>query len=161
MNSGLCNISPPPHCPGACFSLTSLIYYALQRPGRTLHIRDGMYFGLLYWNDQRLKWSGNFVNTITKVLDGISGITKNIFFPHLKACERRNFDFCVFLRMCRVTVSPRENNLKTKYFFTLQELPGGVHIVLVFAQERHLNDMSIYNIYRVNKKSGLAAFWPI
>ena len=24
---------------------------------------------------------------------------KHIFF-HLKACERRNFDFCVFLRMC-------------------------------------------------------------
>ena len=41
-----------------------------------------------------------FFKTITKVLDGISGITKNIFFFHLKAYERRNFDFCVFLRMC-------------------------------------------------------------
>ena len=40
--------------------------------------------------------------TTTKILDGISGIAKNIFFFHLKACERRNFDFCVFLRMCSV-----------------------------------------------------------
>ena len=28
------------------------------------------------------------------------GLRKTYFFPHLKACERRNFDFCVFLRMC-------------------------------------------------------------
>ena len=28
----------------------------------------------------RLKWAGSFFYTITKVLDGISGITKNIFF---------------------------------------------------------------------------------
>ena len=41
-----------------------------------------------------------FLKTITKVLEGISGITKNIIFFHLKAGERRNFDFCVFLRMC-------------------------------------------------------------
>ena len=34
-----------------------------------------------------------------KVLDGISAITKNIFFSHLKAGERKNFDFCVFLRV--------------------------------------------------------------
>ena len=27
------------------------------------------------------------------------GITKNIIFFHLKACERRHFDFCVFLRV--------------------------------------------------------------
>ena len=40
-----------------------------------------------------------FSKTITQVLDGISGITKNIFVFHLKACERRNFGFCVFLRM--------------------------------------------------------------
>ena len=40
-----------------------------------------------------------FLKPITKALDGISGITKNIFFFHLKACERRNFDFCVFLQM--------------------------------------------------------------
>ena len=40
-----------------------------------------------------------FFKTITKVLDGISGITKIIIFFHLKACERRNFDFCMFLRM--------------------------------------------------------------
>ena len=33
-----------------------------------------------------------------KILDGISGITKNIIFFHLKVCERRNIDFCVFLR---------------------------------------------------------------
>ena len=25
-------------------------------------------------------------------------------FSHLKACERRNFDFCVFLRMCSMPV---------------------------------------------------------
>ena len=36
---------------------------------------------------------------MTKALDGISGITKNIIFFHLKACERRDFEFCVFLRM--------------------------------------------------------------
>ena len=28
------------------------------------------------------------------------GDYENIIFFHLKACERRNFDFCVFLRMC-------------------------------------------------------------
>ena len=27
------------------------------------------------------------------------GLQKNIFFPHLRACERRNFDFCLFLRV--------------------------------------------------------------
>ena len=32
------------------------------------------------------------------------GLRKTFFF-HLKACERRNFDFCVFLRMCSVTVT--------------------------------------------------------
>ena len=40
----------------------------------------------------------SFFKTITKVLDGISGITKNIIFFlfHLRVCERRNFDFlCV------------------------------------------------------------------
>ena len=31
---------------------------------------------------------------------------KHIFF-HLKACERRNFDFCVFLRMCSGSVKNR------------------------------------------------------
>ena len=39
-------------------------------------------------------------------------------FLHLKACERRNFDFCVFLRMCNVTVSPRENNLQVFRYTT-------------------------------------------
>ena len=43
-----------------------------------------------------------FFKTITKVSDGISGITKNIIFFHLKACERRNFDFCVFLSLMDV-----------------------------------------------------------
>ena len=43
--------------------------------------------------------------------------------------------------------------LKADLVGLVLELPGGVHIVLVFAQERHLNDMSIYNIYRVNKKN--------
>ena len=52
------------------------------------------------WGLQYLKWSGSFFKTITKVLYGISGITNNIIFFHLKACERRHFDFCVFLRMC-------------------------------------------------------------
>ena len=33
---------------------------------------------------------------MTKVLDGISGITKKIFFFHLKACEKRNFDLCSY-----------------------------------------------------------------
>ena len=46
-----------------------------------------------------LKWAGSFFKTITNVLDGMSGITKNIIFFHLEVCERRNFDFCVFLRM--------------------------------------------------------------
>ena len=27
------------------------------------------------------------------------GLRKTYFFFHLKACERRNFDFCVFLRV--------------------------------------------------------------
>ena len=27
------------------------------------------------------------------------GLIKTYFFPHLKACERKNFDFCVFLRV--------------------------------------------------------------
>ena len=40
-----------------------------------------------------------FFLKIAKVLDGISGITKNIIFFHLKACERRNFDFGVFFRV--------------------------------------------------------------
>ena len=31
---------------------------------------------------------------------------KHIFF-HLKACERRNFDFCVFLWMCSMPVKNR------------------------------------------------------
>ena len=31
---------------------------------------------------------------------------KHIFF-HLKACERRNFDFCVFLRMCSGSIKNR------------------------------------------------------
>ena len=48
-----------------------------------------------YLSDQEV-----FFKTITKALDGISGITKNIFFPFVGVCERRNFDFCVFLRMC-------------------------------------------------------------
>ena len=30
-----------------------------------------------------------FFKTITKVLDGMTGITKNLFFFHLRACERR------------------------------------------------------------------------
>ena len=30
------------------------------------------------------------------------GLRKTYFF-HLKACERRNFDFCVFLRMCSMS----------------------------------------------------------
>ena len=30
-----------------------------------------------------LKWSGSFFKTITKVLDGISGITNNMIFFHL------------------------------------------------------------------------------
>ena len=47
-----------------------------------------------------LKVIRKFFKTITKVLDGISGITKNMIFSHLKACERRNFDFCVFLLLC-------------------------------------------------------------
>ena len=38
-----------------------------------------------------------------KVLDGISGIVKKYFFFYLKACEWRNFDFCVFLRMCSMS----------------------------------------------------------
>ena len=33
-------------------------------------------------------------------LDGISGITKDIYVFHLRDCKGRNFDFCVFLRMC-------------------------------------------------------------
>ena len=33
-----------------------------------------------------LKRSGSFFKTITNVLDGISGITKNIIVFHLKAC---------------------------------------------------------------------------
>ena len=36
-------------------------------------------------------------------MDEISGLRKTYFFPLLKACERRNFDFCVFLRMCSLT----------------------------------------------------------
>ena len=31
------------------------------------------------------------------------GLRKTYFFSHLKACERRNFDFCVFLEMSSVT----------------------------------------------------------
>ena len=31
------------------------------------------------------------------------GLRKTYFFPHLKACERRNFDFCVFLEKSSVT----------------------------------------------------------
>ena len=54
-----------------------------------------------------LKWWGSFFLNHNKSLDGISGITKNIFFFHLKACERRNFDFCVFLRMCSMPVKNR------------------------------------------------------
>ena len=34
-----------------------------------------------------LKVNRIFFKTITKVLDSISGITKNIIFFHLKACE--------------------------------------------------------------------------
>ena len=51
-------------------------------------------------NPYRLKVIRNFFKNYNKSLDGISGITKNIIFFHLKACERGNFDFCVFLRMC-------------------------------------------------------------
>ena len=29
------------------------------------------------------------------------GLRKHNFFPLLKACDRRIFDFCVFLRMCQ------------------------------------------------------------
>ena len=46
------------------------------------------------------------------------GLRKTYFFFHLEACERRNFDFCVFLRMCSVTVSPRENNLQVFRYTT-------------------------------------------
>ena len=45
-----------------------------------------------------LKVISKFFLKQNKSLDGISGITKNIIFFHLKACERRNFDFYVFLR---------------------------------------------------------------
>ena len=54
-----------------------------------------------------LKVIRKFFLSITKVLDGISGITKIIIFFHLKVCERRNFDFCVFLRMCSMPVKNR------------------------------------------------------
>ena len=47
-----------------------------------------------------LKVIRKFFETITKVLDGISGITKNMNFSNLRACERRNVDSCVFIRMC-------------------------------------------------------------
>ena len=36
----------------------------------------------------------------------------------MKACEGKNFDFCLFLRMCSVTVSPRENNLQVFRYTT-------------------------------------------
>ena len=52
-----------------------------------------------------------FFKTITKVLDGISGITKNIYFLHFKACEWRNFDFCVFFRMCSGSGGRVEKNM--------------------------------------------------
>ena len=43
-----------------------------------------------------LKVIKKFFKTITKDLDPISAITKNIFFFHLSVCEWRNFDFlCV------------------------------------------------------------------
>ena len=44
--------------------------------------------------------------TITKVLDGISGITKNIFFFYLKACERRNFETLIFVCSYECVVGP-------------------------------------------------------
>ena len=63
------------------------------------YVKEGLTHHVNY-----LKWAGSFFKTKTNVLDGISGITKNIIFFHLKACERRNFDFCVFLRVYSMPV---------------------------------------------------------
>ena len=34
------------------------------------------------------------------------GLRKTYFFFHLKVCERRNFDFCVFLPMRSMPLNP-------------------------------------------------------
>ena len=40
-----------------------------------------------------------FINHNKSFIWHLGDYEKHIF-SHLKACERRNFDFCVFLRMC-------------------------------------------------------------
>ena len=51
------------------------------------------------WSCFSLKWSGSFFKTITKVLDGISGITKNIIFSIWRPVRGETLILCV-LRMC-------------------------------------------------------------
>ena len=84
------------------------------------------------------------------------GLRKTYFFPHLKACERRNFDFCVFLRMCSVTKylqivssvkqlhytsvrtqknqsfsSHRPSNGKKMMFFVIPEMPSKTFVMVL------------------------------
>ena len=93
------------------------------------------------------------------------GLRKTHFFPHLKACERRNFDFGVFLRMCSVTVSPPENNpqvfrytthplkhtkikislltglqMGKKMFFVIPEMPSKTFFLLYKKLPDHFKD---------------------
>ena len=80
----------------------SSIWAAWEKPGGFDEVWLLMEIDCLQRVSFFLKWSGSF-RWHQEVLDGISGITKNIIVFFLKACERRNFDFCVFLRMCIVT----------------------------------------------------------
>ena len=79
-----------------------LLHMCFELPSNTITMFPSVFLsvGLSLQLHRSWKWSGSFFKTITKVLDGISGITKNIFLFHLRVCEWWNFDFCVFLRMC-------------------------------------------------------------
>ena len=58
-------------------------------------------------NSMLLKVIRKFFLNHNKIFRWHLGDYEKHIFSHLKACERRNFDFCVFLRMCSMPVTNR------------------------------------------------------
>ena len=97
------------------------------------------------------------------------GLRKTHFFFHLQACERRNFDLCVFLRMCSLTkylqivfsrlnsytTHPQEHTkikvspltglqMEKKMLFGIPEMPSKTFVMLDKKLPDHFNN----NIHR-------------
>ena len=87
-----------------------IVLYLLSK---VLVLRKASYIIKIWSSDQE-----DFLNHNKSFRWHLGDYEKHNFF-HLKACERRNFDFCVFLRMYSGSVQLQIlNNPKSDYYHT-------------------------------------------